>query len=255
MKSFEKQISNLDFTDSIIYLQEVLVQRGESLVLIFDDADIFVERVIGGDERLFPTEDLETIENFLDALVRSGKGLSIIFTTGILRDFRDKLKGASPKRINLLDREDWNSLLTWETIPFRYSSLAEEFMWRLTGGHPSFTQMMCGEITRAWLKEEIKFDTIGVTEVYTMAERLITNPDLEAYFSYLIDFSAPQNAIDALRMIVDDIDYSELRIPEELSARVLAELSENQIIEKKEGKYYLRLGFFALWLRIWRQET
>lgn len=248
-----------DFINSVLN-----ILKGKNLLLIFDDADVFGEKIHLTENYLIDrSEFISQVWAVFKALAeqprKASKGAFFVMfaTDRALGDLWMEVHSSLlPKRLELLSRDDLNELLGWST-PLKYSPLAVEYFWRVTGGHPALGQLICAFIIEAWLSSEEQPAIIPLGLVQAVVKSLTENADLKAYFDYIYRYSFSSMARETFNQIVREkrVNEKTLQISsDELSTAILNDLKTSQMINQDEnGKYYLRLGFFKLWLENWQE--
>ncbi len=246
-----------DFQDFINGVLPAL--GGKNLLLIFDDADVFGEKIhLTENYLVVRNEFVHKVWAVFKALAvqpeQGSKGAFFVMfaTDRALGNLWAEVINSSPlsKRLELLVRDDVNKLLAWSK-PLEYSPLAAEYFWYVTGGHPALGQLICAFIIEMWLESEEKPAIIPLGLVQAVVKSLVENADLKAYFNYIYQYSFSQSARETLNQIVQEkrIDEKTLQISiDELPKAILNDLKTSQMIRENNGKYYLRIGFFKIWL-------
>ncbi|MBD3375418.1 VWA domain-containing protein, partial [candidate division KSB1 bacterium] len=154
------------------FVRLVLRSMGDKrLVVIFDEADIFGERLRRREEPIFPATEFRYISEVLRSLAYGPgvepDGFFVIFVSDIVLGLWEDI-GVSPQslRLEMFDRRDVQDLVSWGDIPLKYTALAEEYLWRVTGGHPALTQLICAQVISCWSKLSARPGEISLALVY-----------------------------------------------------------------------------------------
>jgi len=198
-------------------------------------------------------------------------GLFIIFSTErALGDLWENLYVQPSWRVPLLDRIDLlprphnqetrgqssqrqsdETLVNWGAIPLHYSYLASEYLWRITGGHPALAQLICANVVREWHERGHRTQVVRLELIRKVVRDLVEDTDLAGFFRYIYQYSIPQPARKTFMRMIKEmrIDSRTLQIQcSELPDADLLQLKDRDIIEKRNGTWFLRLGFYKLWL-------
>ena len=123
------------------FLESVQEETGCRLVLVFDEADVLSTETFGGFAR--------PILKFLEDLTLAG--LSFVFVHELVRinGFWDSIDiSHEPVRVNLLERAETEALATEVMPDLMYTPLALTYLWRITGGYPFLTQLVCHHLVK-----------------------------------------------------------------------------------------------------------
>jgi hypothetical protein len=258
--------------DFVPFILRRIQEQDKKLLLIFDDADMFGERLYSVNARQFPAEEfnkvLETFYNLAYPAPMSPQGFFVIFVTDIsVKDlWRGEAKVSGEDiRLEMLEKGDMKKLLSWGNLPFEYSELAEEYIWQVTGGHPGLIQLVCGEVVNVWVHEENKYHKVKIiplTLVRKVVRSLTENAHLSGYYRYIYHYSIPEPASATMKYLINqegivdpvtlEINYSQL--PEEDRIQTKKYLKNQQVVYRKddyEEKWFLRVGFFYLGRNVW----
>lgn len=256
-------ISTKEFVRNVHQICQIVDRK---ILFIFDDADVFGERCGPADERkLFPNfkRILKTFADLAYPDEASNKiGFSVVFATGEGMDISwiEKLKDVAPKtqilRLPLFNKEETQQLAHPEDVPLRYDDHAVDYLYKMTGGHPALTQLICSRVIGNWSRAGKQGLEISEYEVETAVEDLIANPKLEGIFTYLFEFSIPHDGRQLLKKLVEKeaihprilfIDRYKLK-PGDVP--IVDRLKEIKVLDEDEkyGTLLLRIGFFGSWL-------
>jgi hypothetical protein len=272
LKSYPTSLKSEMLLSEILYflteLEGILGSpRPISLILMFDDADAIL--YIGGQsgsERVGQT----IMEKYLKPLEQSNMNLfTVLAGERHDEDFRKKY-GPDLVRLGLFDRETTKKLEN-KSDPLKYSDQSLAYLWRVTGGYPSLVQLLCYQVIEDWKREYRRWEqssanppdakpiphppekTITLVNVRQAMGNLFRNSEVMRFFDYIYTYSFTDGEKEALRNVAPSVDPITMSInPEgikDIPEEVLNALKDKEIIERKaEGKWYLRVGFFKLWL-------
>jgi hypothetical protein len=236
----------------------------KKLVLLFDDADIFFEQLPQGEGHIFPLEEFKKVLDMMNVYSSDPQleGFFAIFATDIaFEEWMEVRVSAGSKQLTMFERDDLDELMNWDGVPLNYSPLAKEYFWRVTGGHPALTQLACAYVINEWVREGQTRECISLPLVKRTVKGLAEDAHLRGYFRYLYRYSIPPRAREVLEKLVreDRIDTWTLRVQlDEQDIRSLKSdldvLKDQQILLERDGRLYLRNGFFYLLLDTYLME-
>jgi hypothetical protein len=150
------------------------------------------------------------------------------------------------------------TLVTWPGIPLCYSELAFIYLWRVTGGHPALAQLICAKVVSEWRHKGCSLEVIPLTLIQKVVRDLVEDTDLLGYYRYIYRYSIPESSRETFEQLVRErrVDPVTLRVRHDgLSSKDLLRLKRQQIIRSGPSEngstWFLRLGFFYLWLESW----
>ena len=140
-----------------------------------------------------------------------------------------------------------------------YDDVAFEYLWRITGGHPSLTQLICKEVWQNLKSKKPTSKEVSISIVRNAVHELLTNPHktpvIEKYYEYLSEISIPLDMRKSLIKIIENTDNKKLTINVDellknnhLRKEDLKHLEHYNIISEKNKKFKLRIGFLKLWV-------
>lgn len=246
------------------FVREVYRQAGEQvrLVIMLDEADLLAESPFAE----FATQLLYALQS---STYRVSPGLYFVLATeraigelwGEFGELGQKRDGLCPLtiRLPLLSRDEVIHI-AGIVDELEYSELAQEYLWRITGGYPSLVQVICYEIVNERASPGHK-RSAAVTwpVVHRVVDELIRNEDTHHYFNYL-QLGFTESEWNSLGELVSggSIDPSTMRIRMEKEREFqepFTALETKEIIVSSAtregggiGWRKLRVGFFKLWL-------
>jgi len=243
----ESKVDNLYFYGCIKKIRTRL--KGKKIIIFFDDSEVFDS---GQEENsLFPDfKDILKIFKVIVADTSDKIGQFFIVFIGAQHILDKRLFSAETfsvgniMELKLLDRNEIKKLAE----KLQFDDISFEYLWRITGGHPSLTQLICHNV---WTPYRTRKISIGM--VKKIVEDVLTDPNKSGYFEYLNLYSVPKDTHITLEEIVKIVDPETLRFDSKKLTNQsrgvdLRYLKKYHIIRQCEENYFLRVCFFKLWL-------
>lgn len=248
----------LDYLDKV----KVSSQAGERpIVLILDEYELVDEQVKA--KHLEPA-----IFQHLRSMVNRGNEIKLLLA-GMSAGGLERLEReivSKRVRMSLLSLDEVRRLLV-NPVDFEYDDLAIYRVWRLTGGHPFFVQVLASFLVEYRNEESLKYLTDrDVEEVVGLV--LGQEGDCRTLIGIWNSFSEQEKDIlRALHTLVskrdqdsascDDIrsQYEDIRSQGEESAldgepsKHVELLVDKEVLEEVEGMYRFRIGIIQRWLQ------
>jgi len=254
---------------------ELAVKR--KVLLIIDELDWWVEVFAGS---------AQSVLDELTTFATKRRAFSAIFSHDLTSPGWDELqkleKGRLSRRVRFLNRQDVEAL-TRVVEGVRFSGLAIDLLWRISGGWPGLAQLLCYEVLEN-LRRIKNSTTIDATVVKMAAETIVQSSRYRELLDYLLG-SLTRDEILILRWMatsqrihLDSSEIPELRLdgdsgyqidlPESLKAQmerpgnlsdILFELKDKEILEEittgASTQVRLRVGLLAYPLTYPSEET
>ncbi|WP_455392103.1 right-handed parallel beta-helix repeat-containing protein [[Eubacterium] cellulosolvens] len=245
------------------FLKEVYEKLGDSiLILMFDEFEELEVKVDSGllDKNIF---------SYLRHLMQHTKQLAFIFTgTSRLEDLKTDYWSimfniALYKRVSFLSEAETRELIIEPVRKYNmiYDSLAVEKIYRLTSGHPYFTQLLCHALVNLHNNQKKNYITIQDVngELYRIIERG------QMHFDFIWDKSTIQERLvmttltkslqeeDAVTVssIVNRLLTYDLLVDSNEITKTLDILASKEIIEKimdHTTTYEFKVDLIRIWL-------
>jgi len=243
-----------------IFISQVMTKKAidEKLLIIFDDADVLEESCIINKKRKDLFVDLRGfIENYLVGLIEYIRsdfkgGLYIIFSgwKDVLGEIWSKVCTLNnQKNINIysFNKAQVKEIAHWGG--YKYNNLSFEFLWRLTGGFPFITQLICGLVWNEMNKLREKSNTVPLSVLNKVIYDICSNTYYWGDLAYIINFGLPPNIRSAFFKILEDLNLYTLQFKnDEIEKKCLIFLQQTEFIEIDEDMLIgsLRIGIFKL---------
>jgi tetratricopeptide (TPR) repeat protein/photosystem II stability/assembly factor-like uncharacterized protein len=244
--------------------------RNRRLLLLLDEFDALRLEAASAELDALP------FKNILNRMVQSGdKRVVFIFVVGRrLKDLSEQrlqiFRGGRYRQIGLFERED-----TWQLITrlaegiLTYQDAAVERIWRLTSGHPYFTQLLCQEIFNQaqrqndWTVTESRVEGViddaihtGQSAFHWFWEEV---PTIERFTLYTIGQLATEEEGVTLDQLIARRDAQRAQL-DELELRALPDqLVDRQILKRDSAqRYHLAVELVRRWIvdsHSWEEVT
>lgn len=163
------------------FMQQVRDQIApRPLVLVFDEADSLV---------YFPDFRELLILGFKP--IADGLHVHVVMSYDLVNSMwehmwtQDRLTFADDVRTPLLSRKATNDLAT-NPLGLRYTPLAAEFLWRVTGGYPALIQLVCHHLVEDIRARKVISDgVIRVADLKDVVGHILISRDERQYIDYL----------------------------------------------------------------------
>ncbi len=241
-----------------VFLPQVREAIGDRhLLLMFDEAVLLEDKVRSGqlEKSIFP---------FIGSLMQHYDWLNFIFSTGsklehLQREYSELFRVALYKKISFLSREDTLALVTQPVRDvYEYDDEALERIYRITSGHPYYTQLLCHSLFTRW--EQQDGPVVTATDVEAVLPEVVERGTANLKFVWE-DASAEEQAVlaalaEAINRKGRAVTRKEMvRLLEERGAcpppgevtRALQSLFERDIIGPEEP-YEFKVDLLRLWL-------
>lgn len=249
-ETIDGKMSAIDFQNFIIDLI-----KEENLILFFDDAEIFGKELKEG-YRLFPDWD-NIVKIFKEIIMHPSKrkGKLFVISSGsddVLKIFsHPKAKDQVAKNIfnvTFFEQEDVEQLLRYGLL--QLDTITREYLFRLTGGHPSLTQLLCMKLAEKCKNDKTSRGTLR--KLKEAVRHVITTPGGSKYFKYIIEYSMPEAMYPTLEKILKKTNNQTMLVDIEdvpKYKKYLDYLAYYNILyfDINIEKYFLRIGILKLW--------
>lgn len=246
----ENKMSPKNFLSFMKLLREKLGGDGE-IIITLDDATVFKQIYLDGDsddKGLFPNFN-KIYQTFQKLVADKSSNLSKIFIVFAgIKDYyqKDEYPGAIPIDMKPFDQDEIKALIEMGGLDLNPDAF--KFLWEITGGHPSITQLILREITKEKDHHKRLDDkSVAVEIVRGTVEAIFNNNFLFGYLNYLKTINVPIKMESTLTSITERANPEEGYIFSHsgLDQAHLDYFENYGLIEKNNnGQYYLRIGFF-----------
>ncbi len=150
--SFTDPLQFRDFLEKIC----AIIPDGTHLLLLLDEFDDL------SDQEIIPGAAAQTLFDYLRDLLNTDLHVAFIFVVGrrlteLPENFKSILKQAPQRRIAFLSEDETHELVVQPAKEMLdYTPEAVDAIYRLTSGHPYFTQLICFELFRKLQKRDDK---------------------------------------------------------------------------------------------------
>jgi len=235
--------------------RQLLQIEKRKIILIFDDADVFLEPhcAPGDSRRLFPKFE-EILQTFASLAypkeITTGGSFSVVFATGEglgsswVRELKEEVPKTQVLRLPLFTKDETRQLAHPAEVPLQYDEDAVDCLYRATGGHPNFVQWVCSRVIWLWSKSETKNLQISSHEVEAAVESIWEDRDLKGRFKWLFKWSFPKEGRELIVRAIKEgaVDPKTLCIdPSKLPTADLSKMDALREIEFLE-RNRLRIG-------------
>lgn len=231
MKVPEEGFTGAEFK---IFMDKVLELMDKKILIVFDDAGVFGESIPDSGEPLFGEKVFQTFWDTLRSIAYgpgSPEGFFALFSLEKWNPLWEQLEvPALHWRIELLSRQELRELLRQGALE-EYTPEAFEYLWEVTGGHPSLAQLIWGNVIRLW--EGDWEASVPRSHVEEAVENLLQDEALQGFFWYLYRYSFSSREREVLEKGASSGTYSSLS------------LETKQVLER-DGT--LRIDFFRRYL-------
>lgn len=262
--------SSFDPAPFVQYLDDVKRSsqvNDRPVVLIFDEYELVDQKVRDG--------ELESvIYKHLRHIISTEAKIKLLLagmSAGGLENL--ELEIARRVRMSLLSLKEVESLLL-EPVDFKYDDLAIYNVWRLTGGHPLFVQLLASSLVEYRNEQGLKYLTYK--DVETVVDKILSeegdyrtligiwdrfSPEkgcvLWALHEAILESAGDSARYDKIRTRYDETraGYNEIRrqrgesLLESDPSRFVKLLVEEQVLEAAAGAYRFRIGIIQRWLQ------
>lgn len=255
----------------IDYLDSVLAALGERrMVLLIDEYELLENKVEDG-------KLSKEIFNFLASMIDNRDRLSFVFTGTRRLEERDRrywrelLRRSLFRKVSFLSERDAKRLITY---PVRdkliYGKGVEDRIYRLTSGHPFYTQYICQSIVDHL--NEWKRNYVLKSDLDQVTSEIVDNPlpqmlyfwegfsdDEKLVMSLLSEVLKDGEGTATSKMIVEAIqrEHYPVKLSDDTIRLTLEELFRNDVLKKiGDDSFCFKIDLFRLWIKqshsIWR---
>lgn len=127
-------------------------------------------------------------------------------------------------------------------------------MWLVTGGHPALAQIICNYVFREWTEQKHQTGKISLPLIQRATFRAVNDPNLRGYFDYVFSNNLSKTAQTSLREALKKNTSEETgqdrydHLTGVIELQGSEELLFKEFFSYENGRHYLRIGFFYLWL-------
>jgi hypothetical protein len=240
---------------------------GRGLVLLFDEFEHMQDLIREGKQS-------KGILLFLRDLMQHGPNVSFVFAgTHLLREFASEYQSimfniAHTLKLGHLSESDTRRLVV-EPVQgmLQYDTDAQNYVYRLTRGHPYFTQLMCYEIVKQQKQLQKSYTT--VSDVEDAARRVLDAGS--SHFSYIFDVLSP---IERLVLagtstwteggrsflvsdVVDNLRRYDITLPLLEAQRIVDAFAQRELLVQQQsnvhsGEYSFGMEVVRRWLARYR---
>lgn len=237
-----------------LFVEQVMQEKKFKLLLTIDEYENLHNRIFSKMEHSIAEQILGDIRNFSqhqNQIIFMFVG-SALFTELVFyeKDSPSKLKEISrwsnffPQlvRVNIdyLEEEDSRSLITTPVPDLTYPEKLQKEIWKLTHGHPSLIQYICGELVD--LSNRNNKNQVSMEDLKMVIQDKIILRDMSPFNVFWDEFCIePSMKKTVLNLLAEKAN---------LNPKHVSRLLEHRFIEEyKKGKYCFRVKLFELWLK------
>lgn len=199
-EALEKQAKKIsDIEDFQVLISQLLESIKIPILLVFDEADSLGELSWFKDDILFLC---------FKSLLEKKMKIIILFSYDIMSPFWNNISNNSKLlfkcvRTKLLSR---NSTINLAVKPANliFTPIAEEYLWRITGGYPALVQLICHYLLMNSDKQKGILNPVRASKLREVVQNIFNSKDAQQYIDYLdyLKYGFNSNEINLLITLI-----------------------------------------------------